>query len=488
MSKKVVFYYQRLSLIQKLSIPLIAVSLFGFLLTVVIVKQVHLIQSHTVLLKNELIPALEKSTNNLTLLKNISENLTFATLVAEADMVLEITDNQTVEINLQDIVSNKKLDLIKADTYLHAFHNYFKIATEYALTVIGNDSLSDNSDEGAEELFVEYNRVQTYFQKLNHDIEREISSKTALIEKTSMKVIYFTVVYIVVFSIVLFFTSYINYKDFNDYDIIEAQRKELSRVNRNLNLSIEYASLIQEAILPSNDILDKYTKDNFIFWKPRDVVGGDIYLVVELESKNEILIMVIDGVGHGVSGAFLTILVKALEVQIVEQIGRGVLEPSPAEILKYFNVSIKTILKQEKGSKSNVGFDGGILYYNRVTNQCRYAGAKTPLYIINNHKLEVIKSDRKNVGFIRTKMNQEYTEYDVEIKKGTKLYISTDGIVDQEGRENSRYGKDRFEKLILANHNIPFGKQKESITSSFINIKGDLEQSDDVTVIGLEFK
>ena len=488
MRKKVVFYYRRLSLIQKLSIPLIAVSLFGFLLTVVIVKQVHLIQNHTVLLKNELIPALEKSTNNLTLLKNISENLTFATLVAEADMVLEIIDNQTVEINLQDIISNKKLDLIKADSYLHAFHNYFKIATEYALTVIGNDSLSDNSEESAEELFVEYNRVQKYFLELNHDIEREISVKTALIEATSMKVIYFTVVYIVVFSIVLFFTSYINYKDFNDYDVIEAQRKELSKVNRNLNLSIEYASLIQEAILPSIDILDSYTKDNFIFWKPKDVVGGDIYLVVELESKNEILIMVIDGVGHGVSGAFLTILVKALEVQIVEQISRGILKPSPAEILKYFNISIKTILKQEKGSTSNVGFDGGILYYNRVTHRCKYAGAKTPLYVINGDKLEVIKSDRKNVGFIRTKMNQEYTEYDIEIKKGTKLYISTDGIMDQEGKENSRYGKDRFVKLILDNEHRPFDKQKEFITSDFLKVKGDLEQSDDITVIGLEFK
>lgn len=488
MRKKVVLYYQRLSLIQKLSIPLVVVSLFGFLLTVVIVKQVHLIQNQTVLLKDELIPALEKSTNNLTLLKNISENLTFATLVAEEDMVLEITDNQIVEINLQAIISNKKLNLIEADSYLHAFHNYFKTATGYALMVIGNDSLSSNSDEGAEKLFIEYNRVQKYFLELNHHIEREISSKTALIEETSMKVIYFTVIYIIVFSIVLFFTSYINYKDFNDYDIIEAQRKELSKVNRNLNLSIEYASLIQEAILPSNDILDGYTKDNFVFWKPKDVVGGDIYLVVELESKHEILIMVIDGVGHGVSGAFLTILVKALEAQIVEQIARGVLEPSPAEILKYFNVSIKTILKQEKGSKSNVGFDGGILYYNRRTNRCRYAGAKTPLYIINNHKLEVIKSDRKNVGFIRTKMNQEYTEYEIEIKEGTKLYISTDGLLDQEGEDNSRYGKDRFEKVILESHNNPFSQQEELITSSFLNIKGELEQSDDITVIGLEFR
>lgn len=489
MRKKVFSYYQQLSLVKKLSTPLIVVSLLGFMLTLLIVKQVNLIQKNTVLLKNELIPSFQQSTNNLTLLKSISENLTFATLVSEEDMIFEITANKTIEKNLQDMLTNKSLNLTKLDNTLTTFQNYFSVATKYALNVIRNESLNEETNiEDSEGLFIKYNNIQERFIQLNNDIEKEVSIKTALIEETSMKVIYFTVIYIIVFFIVLTITSYVNYKEFNNYNIIKAQRKELAKVNKNIQQSIEYASLIQESILPSNETLDAYTKDNFVFWRPRDVVGGDIYFVVELESKHEVLIMVIDGVGHGISGAFLTILVKALEVQVVEQISKGELEASPSEILKYFNKSIKTILKQEKNSKSNVGFDGGILYYNRMTNSCTYAGAKTPLYIINNNTVEVIKSDRKNVGFVRTKIDQEYTEHTVEIKKGTKLYISTDGIIDQEGKDNSRYGQSRFEKIILHNHNKSFNQQKELITADFVDIKGDLEQSDDITVMGLEFR
>jgi len=487
MKNKLALYYKKLSLIQRLSIPLLMASLFGFLLTIVIVKQVHLIQNNTAFLKDELIPAFEKSTNNMTLLKNISEKLTFATLTAEEEMVFEITENKIIEKNLKDMMKNENLNLRAVKSHLNTFENYFEVATEYALNVIKSSSLNDGNGVSADVLLTKYNDVKKVFMEINTQIESKIASRTNLIKEMSTEVVYYTVIYLVVFSIVLFFTSYINYQEFNDYEIIESQKRELSKVNKNIQSSIEYASLIQEAILPSKDILDKYTKENFVFWKQKDTVGGDIYLVVELESKNEILVMVIDGVGHGVSGALLTVLTKALEVQITEHINRGALEPSPSVILKYFNNSIKTILKQDKDSISNVGFDGGVLYYNQRTNRCRYAGAKTPLYIINNGQLEIIKSDRKSVGFVRTKIDQEYTEYDIEIKKGTKLYISTDGMTDQEGVNNSRYGKARFEKFIINHNNKPFNQQLNLLKKSFIEIRGQLEQSDDITVVGLEF-
>lgn len=480
MKKTAISYYQKLPLIPKLSTPMALVLLFGVLLTVFIIKQVNLIQTNTTLLKSEIIPAFEKSTQNITLLKNISEKLIFAHLTAEEDMVLDIEYNHIIEQNLKDILSHENLNLRGVDTSLKAFHNYFEVASQYTLSLINNNSLNHKERARAEALLRQYNEVKRYFLQLNADIKREISLGSASIHETSMQLIYFTVVYIIILAIVLFFTS--------DYSVIQAQRRELSKINENVQHSLEYALLIQEAILPSNDILDAYTKDNFIFWKQRDTVGGDIYFVVELKSKNEILVMVIDGVGHGVSGAFLTILTKALESQIVEKINRGVVEPSPAEILKYFNNAIKSILRQEKGSESNVGFDGGVLYYNRETNRCRYAGAKTPLYLIHDNQLEVIKSDRKSIGFIRNKMNQEYQEYDIEIKEGTKLYISTDGILDQESENNNRYGKARFEQFIIDNHHKRFHQQLKLLKESFLEIKGSLEQSDDITVVGLEFK
>jgi len=261
----------------------------------------------------------------------------------------------------------------------------------------------------------------------------------------------------------------------------------LEKSHKNIKDSIKFASLIQNALLPNNAILDSFTQDNLVFWQPRDTVGGDIYLATELDSENEIIIMVIDGAGHGVPGAFVTMLVKAIETQIIGEIKLGLLEPSPALILEYFNMAIKVMLKQEKGSKSNTGFDGGILYYNKETNICKYAGAKTPLYIVQDGKLEILKSDRKNVGFVRTKLDQKYTEYDIEIKSGTQIYLCTDGIIDQEGENNSRYGKSRFEKLILENSDKTFTEQRNSIVADFENFQSDFEQSDDITVLGLKF-
>ena len=524
MKEKLVFFYQKLSLIQKLSIPLIISLLFGVLLTVMIVKQVSIIDNNTILLKDELIPLLEKSTNNRALLKKISENLTFAILADEKDMISEIHDNKTIKKNLKDIISNKELVSPHAQISLKSFSNYFKIATEVALNLIEDGSEEDTTCN-MNKLLLKYNQVKKDFLALNNEINYAISTKTSLIEETSQEAIYLTIVYVAIFSLVLFFISTLIYKDFNkrinllsqsldslgvqkklmtnndnlslltnhinqtitDYAIIESQRKELSKVNRDIKESIEYASFMQEAILPSLTPLRNYTQDYFVYWKPRDIVGGDIYFVSELKSQNEIIIMVIDGVGHGVSGAFLTILVKAIETQIIAEINSGKLEASPSKILQYFNKSIKTMLKQDKSSKSNTGFDGGVLYYNKETNICKYAGAKTDLYLIQNNQLEIIKGNRKNVGFVRTKIDQKYKEHKVYIEKGTKLYISTDGIIDQEGLNNSIYGKERFQDLLLKNNHQPFINQKDIITESFFTFKGSYKQSDDITIFGIVF-
>ena len=498
----------------------------GLLLTVVIINQVGVIDKNTILLKKELIPALEKSTDNKALLKKISENLTFALLTEEEDMVLEIRENKMIERNLQNIFIAKESIQILRDKCLKSFQCYFKIATHYTLKNIQNPSDATDSNRETEELFKQFNRVEKNFLKLKYQLEEEIAFKIDFIESVSTKLIYFVSIYMTLFSAILFYISYLIYRDFNarftqitksldrlgiqktlledddalgilsknidltiqDYTIIDAQRKELTLINKNIQESMEYASLMQQAILPLESTLQHYSYDSFVFWKPKDTVGGDIYFLSELENREEILIMVIDGVGHGVSGAFLTILVKAIETQIIAHINSGKLEASPAKILEYFNRTIKIMLNQRRGSKSNTGFDGGILYYNSRTNKCTYAGAKTALYIVDDDKLEILKSDRANVGFIRTKLNQTYTQYDVTIKKGTKLYITTDGIIDQEGEENRRYGKKQFEHLILKHSNKPFKEQKKLIEESFIHFKKQYNQSDDITVLGVQFK
>ena len=274
-----------------------------------------------------------------------------------------------------------------------------------------------------------------------------------------------------------------------EYQIyIEESKKHIEKIHKKIKDSIQFASLIQQAILPQEDMLKRYTNDYFTIWKPKDVVGGDIYFTLDLEDTDELIIMVIDGAGHGVAGAFVTMLVKAIEKQIHAELNASSLEKSPAKILEYFNRSIKTMLKQEKGAKSNAGFDGGILYYNKSTKECKFSGAKTDLYIIEDDKLTILNGDNKHVGFVRTKMTQQYTEYSIILKEDTKLYISTDGLFDQEGENKSRYGVDRFEELILSISNNSFETQSKMILESFNNFKQDISQTDDITILGINFK
>jgi len=271
----------------------------------------------------------------------------------------------------------------------------------------------------------------------------------------------------------------------NNLEKIVIQRtKELETAYRNMKDNIEYASFIQNAILPKNDILNNFIKEHFIILKEKDLVGGDIYFIEEI-SDDEIIVMVIDGAGHGVSGAFVTMFVKGIESQIIHKIKSNELEKSPAKILEYFNVTIKKMLNQPKRSSSNAGFDGGILYYNKSTKSIKYAGAKTPLYILQNNEIEIIKGDRKNVGFARTKIEQSYSEYEKTLNENSELIITTDGIIDQEG-EIGQFGKERFIKLIKEISNENLKNQKKLILEEFENFKKEKHQIDDITVIGLK--
>jgi len=183
----------------------------------------------------------------------------------------------------------------------------------------------------------------------------------------------------------------------SSHDLLLKQQVEIQQTHKQIRDSIEYAALIQGALIPDNSVLRRYFKDFFAIWHPKDVVGGDIYLVEEL-SQDEVVIMVIDCTGHGVPGAFVTMLVKAIERQLTAKLQQKKIV-SPANMLKVFNKSIKHLLQQEEvDSISNAGFDGGILYYNKREQIVRFAGAETPLFIIQNGEVKIIKGNRHSVS------------------------------------------------------------------------------------------
>lgn len=182
---------------------------------------------------------------------------------------------------------------------------------------------------------------------------------------------------------------------------LDIEKQKAQESNKKISDSIEYASLIQSALIPEKSLFTKYFKDSFTIWDPKDTVGGDIYLFEELRSEDECLLMVIDCTGHGVPGAFVTMLVKAIERQIIAIINSDdSIEVSPAWCLQYFNQTMKKLLKQENSDAiSNAGFDGGIVYYNKKEKIIKFSGAETPLFYIENGELKTIKGDRHSIGY-----------------------------------------------------------------------------------------
>lgn len=264
------------------------------------------------------------------------------------------------------------------------------------------------------------------------------------------------------------------------------QKEQIINSHKLIKESIEYAALIQKAMLPQETTLDSYFKEHFVYLKQRDIVGGDFYSVVPL-ADDELLIMIFDGVGHGVSGAFMTMLIKATEQQIMAEVQQKMLEPTPAMILLRFNVLIKTMIQDQCDNKTFIGFDGGILHFDRTRSLAHYASAKMPLYVIQNGTLSYYKGDRKGVGFERTPMKQEFTEYTIPVTADTKFYFATDGLLDQEGEDGTRFGAKRFEAFLWAHHEQSLMEQYQIFQGEIETFSGTKAQLDDMTVLGFSF-
>jgi PAS domain S-box-containing protein len=272
-------------------------------------------------------------------------------------------------------------------------------------------------------------------------------------------------------------------------DITELQKvkEKIEKIHKHTKESIEFASLIQNALVPQEDEINIF-KDKFILWEPKDIVGGDIYLFETLRHEDECLLMCIDCTGHGVPGAFVTMIVKAVEREIVSKIKDDEnMDVSPAWILTYFNKTIKKLLKQENiDSISNAGFDGGVIYYNKRTQILKFAGAETPLFYVDD-KLNMIKGDRYSVGYKKSDANYEFKDHIIEVEEDMKFYISTDGFLDQNGGERGfPFGKKRFKKLIEESYTLPMQQQKQKFIDTIIQYQQNEERNDDITVIGFE--
>ncbi len=274
---------------------------------------------------------------------------------------------------------------------------------------------------------------------------------------------------------------------FNMKASIEEQQKDLEETHRHTKESIEYSSLIQRSIIPSKELFAKYFKDYFVIWNPKDIVGGDIYLFNEI-SEDECIFMIIDCTGHGVPGAFVTMLVKALEREIFSNITNNIGNINTAYILKKFNKEMKSILKQDNNDAiSNAGFDGAILYYNKKEKVIKFSGANNELFIVKDDELSSIKGNRHSIGYRSSDVNYEFTEHIIDVEDNMKFYITTDGYLDQNGGEKGfPFGKKRFKNIIQECNNEEFINQQEIFLDTLYEYQGKEETNDDITLISFK--
>jgi len=479
-------------------------------------------------IKTQKLPESIILTDNVYLLEDISMYFSDVAITGDEELLYEAQKKKkTIIENLNKLSISKYIETIKE------FEFYYKYATNITIALAHEEEITLNQITKVQAL---YFNISEKFKKNNINSRKKLVSSLEDISEDSSS--FFTTAITVALSsfvIILIYGSVVlvtvkkqfkniidsvknlanNKPDFSqrlkiknndeiailskwfnmlqekleiDYIKLSKLVEEVRDIHKRTQDSINYASLIQSAIIPDSKLFGNYYNDYFAIWEPKDVVGGDIYLFDELRNEDECLLMVIDCTGHGVPGAFVSMLVKAIELSIVTEIKNSTKVIDTSEILSIFNRKMKELLNQEeKSSISNAGFDGQILYYNKKEKIIKFASARNELFYIQNNEINVIKGDRHSVGYKDSDLNYKFTEHVIDVSDETHLYISSDGYWDQlGGHKELSFGKKRLKAMLEKIKDNPMDEQKEEFMNALHEYQGDMDRQDDITVIGLK--
>lgn len=268
------------------------------------------------------------------------------------------------------------------------------------------------------------------------------------------------------------------------------QKEELIEKNtiievayNDIKSSINYAKRIQEAILPIKDEIKDSFPNSFIFFKPRDVVSGDFYWFTN--HNNCFIIACVDCTGHGVPGAFMSMIGNTLLNEIV--IEKNITKPS--EILNLLHERVRQSLKQDmENSETRDGMDVSICVINNNKMELQYAGANRSLLFIRDSKLQEIKPNKQPIGGDQMDEDRIFTNHSIDLRENDSIYMTTDGFADQFGGEKGKkYMVKRFHQTLIEIQEISMEAQDKKLETIISNWQGSLEQVDDILVIGIKF-
>jgi len=311
---------------------------------------------------------------------------------------------------------------------------------------------------------------------LNKDKEKQEALTTS--ERKKQKIIIASVSAGMIFMLVFVFFVYRSYRQKKKDNIeITRQKEIIEEKNLEVRASITYAKRIQTAILPSDKIMQETLPDSFIVFKPKDIVSGDFYWMQKIESK--ILFAVVDCTGHGVPGALVSVVGH-------NALNRSIKEfelTSPAAILDKLNFLVEETFESSENEVKD-GMDISLCCLDLDTNKLEWAGANNPLWIMNESGITELKGDKQPIGkFINRK---PFTGHSIQLQKNDSIYIFTDGLADQfGGPKGKKFKYKQIKQLLFESNSDHPDLQKEKVLQALITWKGNLEQVDDICVMGV---
>ncbi|MCW8898634.1 MAG: tetratricopeptide repeat protein [Flavobacteriales bacterium] len=384
-------------------------------------------------------------------------------------------------LNLSDIYRNIAVSSYK--------NKSFKNAYEYLdLHLIYKDSLlNEENQQIIHKLEQQYENQKKESEIIALNKDKQIQEKELSKQNVMIKAFLVGLLLTLLLASTIFYSLTQNKKK---NKIISSKVIELAEKNKEITDSIQYAKRIQNAILPPNKVVKEYLQESFILYKPKDIVAGDFYW---MEQKNEeVLFAAADCTGHGVPGAMVSVVCNNGLNRSVREYGLT----DPGEILnKTREIVISEFEKSEEDVKDGMDIALCCLKY-KIENEnlensktvalLHYAGANNPLWIIrkNSKTLEEIKANKQPIG--KFDNPEPYTTHKIILEKGDTIYVFSDGYVDQFGGEKGKkYKASNFKSLLISIQAKDMNEQKEIINKTFETWKGNLEQLDDVCVIGV---
>lgn len=259
----------------------------------------------------------------------------------------------------------------------------------------------------------------------------------------------------------------------------------INKKNEDITASIDYAKRIQQSLMDSEDKLKSIFPSSFILYKPKDIVSGDFYWIQSLNPENtKIAVAAADCTGHGVPGALVSVLGIT---HLREMVGKGV-DIEPNTMLEELNRRIiNTFKSKEKGITSKDGMDISIAVIDREKKMVSYSGAYRPLLLYKNGELIEIQGDKQPIGGDHFIEDRKFTKHEINYESGNWLYMFSDGYVDQFGGDRSRkFMKKRFKSLLVENIGQECETQFSILSKELTEWMADVEQIDDITVLGLK--